>query len=224
MEKEKNESPEQYFCGYCKLSLPCLQELKDHLSSHKNDSEKVQPEGKTNKLAKWNLCEKVLSSQNKLTRHLTFVHEKRKDFSCDICDRKFSQTSHLNNHKLRLHQDEHHIKLLECSTCKKTFKLKKYYKLHECVISGSKQYKCSLCEMKFISSCYIRQHMNRVHKPDEEKYLFNCEICSKTYSSKSNLQIYTERVHGKRSKYICNQCGKDCRSKSVLGWVHLKIA
>ena len=211
MEKVKDESLHQYLCGHCKKSFKSLPDLKNHITSHKKESDE-----QAKKPAKCTLCEKVLSSVYKLQRHIRSVHWKRKDFACDICEQRFSEKSQVKDHKIRIHQNVTQVNLLECSTCNKIFQVRKCFERHECVISGLKKYKCSQCEMKFTSTHYVTQHKKRVHKPEEEKYIFRCEICSKSYSSKSNLQMHIELVHSENDKSKCKQCGKHYASKQNL--------
>lgn len=60
--------------------------------------------------------------------HVKTVHEKRRDFECKNCERKFSQNASLKQHIKVVHEGK---KCFECVSCKKKFGEKGNLKTHE---------------------------------------------------------------------------------------------
>ena len=52
---------------------------------------------------KCEICEKVSNSNSNLKNHIKVVHEGRKDFKCDLCDGEFTSAEFLKNHAKKIH-------------------------------------------------------------------------------------------------------------------------
>ena len=123
---------------------------------------------------KCDLCDKTII-RSYFSLHKKSVHEKNKDFACDICGAILSRKDHLKNHKKKIHQNNETTKKPECSLCNRQFKFRRNLERHECKSTLQKS-KCNHCEKSFLGQRFLKQHVRRVHKPDEEKYVFKCEI------------------------------------------------
>ena len=44
------------------------------------------------------------SQKGDMNKHVASVHEGKKPFKCDICDRSFSLKSHMNRHVASVHE------------------------------------------------------------------------------------------------------------------------
>ena len=92
------------------------------------------------------------------------VHEKKKDFKCDLCD----SISYTLNGILILFIKEksntnHHI---------------------ACVHEGLKPFKCKFCDKRFMLKSFLKKHFASVH---EGKKPFKCKSCDKKFTLKSFL-------------------------------------
>ena len=106
MEIVKNESPEEYFCGYCEISLSNQKDLKNHLSSHKNDSQKVEQEIPNNAFP-CEFCDKPFKNFSYLNTHKSNVHkENLNPLECSRCHKICKNKSYLWSHVNKTHNDK----------------------------------------------------------------------------------------------------------------------
>ena len=103
--------------------------------------------------------------------HISAVHEKKKDFACNLCGREFSQKGNLNAHISAVHEGE---KAFHCSVCDAGFTLQHNLKSHfETVHEGIKIH--DLDELQDSYSIVNEEHINmadtilsRLQIPDSE--------------------------------------------------------
>ena len=66
------------------------------------------------------------------------IRKKEKKYKCDCCDKRFIQSSHLNDH-LKIHSGE---KTFKCDYCEKNFTLKCNLNTHLLIHTGEKSFRC----------------------------------------------------------------------------------
>lgn len=71
----------------------------------------------THKYVNCAICKKVVQSTS-LKKHMSTIHDQRRDFKCSYCDKRFAQSYTLKEHVAAKHTFEHGHK---CSLCDKTF-------------------------------------------------------------------------------------------------------
>ena len=101
------------------------------------------------------------------------MHTGKKDFQCEVCEKKFS-----HKHSLQTHMLTHtKVKAHECDICKKKFSQKGSLVQHFRIHLGEKPYGCSKCGKWFTQSCNRDKHI-RTHKEltNEQQSELKCEI------------------------------------------------
>ena len=131
-----------------------------------------------------------------------------------------------------------HVKLYQCSTCKKNFKTKHYFKIHSdnCVLlvcskcdkvfTSLKIYEthiglcgmpvpdCKLCGMKMLN---YRMYYN--HKRVHVKKTHTCSICKKIFKRKDSLKLHIREIHD-HIMYSCKICNKTNMSRGKY-YIHM---
>jgi len=157
-----------------------------------------------------NRTEKVHS---KTKPFLARIHTGEKEFQCTICDKRFSQKCHMNDHTI-IHTEQ---KRFECSFCRKRFGFKSVLNIHTRIHTGEKPFQCTICHKRFGHKKYLDVH-TRVHTGEKP---FQCTICGKRFIQKSSLNTHT-RIHTGEKPFECSFCNMSFRHKSSLK-LHTKI-
>ena len=107
--------------------------------------------------------------------------------------------------KARRKDDQKHI----CSECEKELAsvhaLKRQMQLH----TGQFRYFCQKCRKG-----YNTDHAYRVHMDKHQGTKYQCEFCSKTFTSPQRRDYHTS-VHTGNYRFTCNLCEKGFNDKSV---------
>ena len=129
-------------------------------------------------------CDISFQNENNLTEHGLEKHV------CDICCKKFKQTSHLRRHIKDVHEK---IKDFMCDYCSKRFKNNAAVKRHqEDVHTQNKKWLCDQCNKRFSSKQTLQNHNRQFHKSGT---MYICGICNKSYQSMSHLNRHTKAAH-----------------------------
>ena len=184
---------DQYTCETCGKVLSSVQSFSTHKKIHlgikdyKCDREKCDFAARTSKLLKL---------------HIKTVHDKIKDYNCDLCGKLFSTRSSLKNHIRIVHEG---CKDYKCERCEKAFGTIQELKFHVKVIhEGFKgDHKCSLCEKTFLSALRLTKHVKITH---EGLRPFGCDLCGKRFTKKDSVSIHIDTVHKGLKKYQCKFC------------------
>ncbi len=188
------------------------------------------------------VCNKILSREDSLVRHIRSVHHKAKPFSCTLCDKSFALKQYLSihidavHHKLKsfpcklcdksfrysrsldLHVRAYHKKLkpFRCTFCDKSFTQKIHMKIHVDVVHHKlKPFSCILCDRSFGRKGWMIKHMNIVHRKLYFKH-FLCTLCKKSFSSKLYLRRHVDIVHKKLKLFTCKFCKTSFAKKGAL--------
>uniref|UniRef100_A0A3P8QT64 C2H2-type domain-containing protein n=1 Tax=Astatotilapia calliptera TaxID=8154 RepID=A0A3P8QT64_ASTCA len=172
-------------------------------------------------------CSQTFNVEFNLTLHRS-THT-TSDFTCPVCNKKFSRIASLKSH-IMLHEKEENLICVECGD---EFVLQSQLSLHleehRKELSGIKVYTCKTCDKEFKTSAQIKEHMkshikmrpltstSRNYKKniDRSGFTNSCHHCGKAFKKPSQL-IRHIRIHTGERPYKCTHCGKAFNQKVVL--------
>ena len=102
-------------------------------------------------------CSEHFMWYSQLKRHLLESHNEGTWLTCNICQKKFVSSGHLNVH-VRRHQA---VKPYVCSECPKCFCTVYDLKRHQLVHTDVKSFGCILCNRSFRHKGNVVKHFNR---------------------------------------------------------------
>ena len=176
------------------------------------------------------MCSKSFSTKQSLKRHVSSVHEGKKQhctksINCEICSKSLSSSRSLKNHISFVHDGK---KTIECNICSSKFSHKVKFKIHMASVhelpvhtEDKGSVKCELCDKKLSSKSHLKIHISSVH---ERKKPFECMICGSKFSQKHGLDGHIAVIHEinvSRQSARCDLCDRDFSTKNNLNQ-HIK--
>ncbi|XP_065225375.1 zinc finger protein 300-like isoform X3 [Planococcus citri] len=162
------------------------------------------------------ICGAMFSYEDDWTRHQQQEH--KKPFHCQVCDKRFTNKSHLIRHRFT-HSENRPYK---CSICDVRFKHNYSKVVHERRHEEGAGFECAECGKKVSQKYSLIEHL-RLHSGVKP---FSCQTCSKSFALKVYLTKH-QRTHGEEKPYKCRFCDagfKQSAHKSVHERVHVKGA
>ena len=137
----------------CNFTADYQQQVDHHQDVHRDPSERLNtvicPQ-----------CGVTYRDQHSLNHHVKRVHLKERNFQCNHCEMSFFNRRQLLGHV----SDRHEEKKFFCPECNKGFGRKTPLIKHIRVIHMNvKQFRCTLCNQSFQSSCNLSYHVGRKH-------------------------------------------------------------
>jgi len=153
-------------------------------------------------------CIYTCSINAHLQKHIKQVHDKIKDFECNLCDYKCAINSHLQRHIKTIHDK---IKDIECKKCDFKCSTNDYLQLHiKMVHDKIKDFECKKCDYKCSGNGNLQRHIKMVHDQIKD---FECEKCDYKCSGNSTLQRHILTCKGENNSNIS---GLELRTKEAL--------
>ncbi|KAG8236276.1 hypothetical protein J437_LFUL016499 [Ladona fulva] len=159
------------------------------------------------------LCGKCFTQKNNLHRH-KLVHLGTKPFQCDECGLRFTEKSALDRHQV-VHVGGGDV--FKCSQCGKAFNRKSNLERHSLIHSGGRRHPCLTCGKTFTQRAHLRRH-EETHSGSKE---LECEECGKRFNRRGNLNVHA-LLHKGIKPFQCDFCGRKFSQKVNLR-MHLKM-
>ncbi|KAK0182098.1 hypothetical protein PV327_000267 [Microctonus hyperodae] len=175
-----------YFCEQCNKQIITRLGFIRHIRIHSDD-----------RPCACEKCNKSFRVKQDLIRHMRDVHEKKKIYICDICDRAFANKHTRDDHR-RIHTGE---KPYVCKQCSKTFRTLNLLYIHNRSHTNYKPHLCSICGKCFQSKQRVINHIT-THTGIKA---FPCDLCGKRFSVKSEATRH-RAIHNIEKPFKCINC------------------
>ena len=161
-------------------------------------------------------CGERFENSSMFREHFKLPHS----LGCNKCELKFPSQTTLNSHLVKVHQLSPKSKKEICRFCGKKFELLDQFMDHE---NTAHKYNCEYCDMTFIKSSRLRDHVKEQHESSKE-IIKSCKLCG-TVVTKSDKKSTEEsyKLHCSLShKFPCRNCGMRFTSRAKLE-LHFKV-
>ncbi|XP_030033883.2 zinc finger protein 585B isoform X2 [Manduca sexta] len=202
-------------CKLCNEKIDNLKTLKNHLSTEHDvafvsKEHLLVPFRLQNGELRCQICLEGFRVFRLLNIHMNKHFQKH---VCHICGAGFSNLVFLNLHRFRSH------KPFKCQQCDVIFTSKAEKKSHEVSVHGVKferklRFPCPYCSERFFQENYRVLHLVEKHGMTKPNY--NCNICPKTFITRSLLNNHIKNVHKKERNHPCEVCHNLFYTKSDL--------
>lgn len=110
-------------------------------------------------------CTKIFSSRSHAITHVSMIHLKLMNFTCDICSKGFYQRGDLNDH-MRLHTSERPFSCPHCDyRARKASMLSAHLRRH----SDVRPFACNECPRSYKRGSVLKTHMKRHERLDNKE-------------------------------------------------------
>ena len=139
----------------------------------------------------------MISNKANVERHKKMVHEKIKNYKCEICDKFFYAKSCLKRHQSEVHGSQK----VRCNQCPLMFSNKGNMERHvKMVHEMIKNYKCESCTKSFFAKADQETYHSEVHDGQKVK----CNECSMMFTNKWNMVRHVASEVGPKSSQRMN--------------------
>lgn len=133
------------------------------------------------------------------------VHSGERNYPCTFCEKRFIHSSDMRRH-LQTHREQFPF---VCGCCLRRFANQDAKELHETKCT-MELLKCQVCDYKTGINSRFRTHM-KSHLARE----FKCDLCSKSFIYKQNLENHL-KIHSNERAFQCETCLKAFRLRVHL--------
>ena len=197
-------------CDSCDYTCGTQSILNIHKNSHVNVNNSCEE------------CNLTFNSNYRRKIHVLKIHEKKFDYECSKCNKKFCVKGQLSFHMKKSHASNGKEKqLFCCEYCSKQFKTLPRLKGHiNMVHLKIKNFPCEQCDKSFFRKYNLQEHSRIEHSDGIKKFL--CADCGNCYLTSQKLHLHNKTVHGSKN-FECDKCHK-CFALQRLLNEHVKKA
>jgi len=127
-----------YRCNVCKMETRTAQEVTSHMFVEHGVRARLERAAAIHQCPQ---CPFEDNQKGKLTRHIASVNEKKRHYSCNLCDGTFTSNQHLKGHISSVHDG---LKPHSCDMCNASFARKSHLKRHKDKVHGEKDHNITL--------------------------------------------------------------------------------
>uniref|UniRef100_A0A8C2XLH0 C2H2-type domain-containing protein n=1 Tax=Cyclopterus lumpus TaxID=8103 RepID=A0A8C2XLH0_CYCLU len=210
-------SNSDYLCNQCNNTFSTAQSFLSHLKSHNDTAAEIKPNTEGAGGDRFHnlicpVCHQCFASATELICH--FPTHSDGTFECNICKKTFPSKSTLEEH------ERHHVTSateFECTECGQRFWGKDAFKQHHCSHHkrASKEAEYSKPSAKTSTPTYYQAgEEEEIDVTGED--LYNCQVCSIKFSSKSGLLEHQNLLHRNEKLFKCELCEKTFARRRYL--------
>lgn len=149
----KHETKKPWKCDQCNYAHALQKGLQEHVRNcHPKESD----------LKVCHICGYKTTLNHNLKEHIERTHEKKRRFTCNLCDAHFYRKNVMERHVRVDHMGERPHK---CSHCGETFKHLIVLKRHVNVVHLKIKETCSMCGNQYTDRKSLQKHQ-RIHHPE----------------------------------------------------------
>lgn len=173
-------------CDACKKTFKTPEHLKKHQKTHMS----LEDRNNSEKFKKYLCicCGKILYTYSGYQTHLK-IHTGEKDFSCEICGKRFREKVHLKKHKETMHVED---RPFNCNHCEMSFKVKAHLKAHRKTHIIEAKFFCEICGVSMKHKESLKHHVRNIHMGIRD---YRCDLCDEGFYTSNWLKKHKANKH-----------------------------
>ena len=196
---EKYDKAAEHTCEICGEGFPDISSWKTHAKTI-HDGKRFHCK----------LCSFKTDHRSLLIRHVSGVHDKKRDHTCPGCGKAFTQKASMMRHIDKNHKNLRIEEDIACKICGEKFQSRSRWKEHLESMHDGKQFQCNMCAFKANCQTFLMRHVNGVHNKRKDHI---CEECGMKFAQKASMTRHIKVIHKKMASrrplhFKCHICGK----------------
>ena len=148
-----HERVKDFACEYCGFRCGRKGNMKAHMQTHLNERKH-----------KCHLCGKGFNWPQSLKSHISDVHERIRNFTCDICGKSWARKPNMIAHR----KSHSTVRMYKCKRCGEAFISVQLRREHLNSAHEKLTFTCEFCGKVFNRKDLLTRHVKRMHKAKQE--------------------------------------------------------